>query len=160
MEGKQTLWKQKYLLEIDEIDEQHKGFFDLCMKQALLCDRARKGEAISVRNIIKAIFALRNYAFYHFHTEEGLIVKYRYPGVYGHLRKHDLFLQKLMEFSEELEGYIAHQDTEASESFLDLADRISAYATTWWGEHIVEVDKQYAQHIRSCKGRPSGGECS
>jgi len=124
MEGKKTLWKPAYLLEIDEIDDQHKRFFELCMEQSQLCERARKGEAITIRHIIRAMFALRNYAFYHFHTEEALLVKYRFPDVYGHIRLHDTFLRKLMEFSDELEGYVGVQDTEANALFLVLSDRL------------------------------------
>ncbi|MDP3525175.1 MAG: hypothetical protein Q8S27_11390, partial [Hoeflea sp.] len=75
MDASSNLWKPEYLLAIDVIDEQHKGFFEICMRSAMLCEAART-RPIQLEDIIQLIYNMRAYAFRHFFTEETLLLKY------------------------------------------------------------------------------------
>ena len=88
-------------MEIDVIDKQHRKFFKICEDIALLC---AKGGDLAVRDLILRIFELRSYAFFHFHTEEDLMVKYGYPQIFRHLEEHDSYLDQLRSFGKSLRG--------------------------------------------------------
>ena len=151
MKGKQTLWKAEYLVAIDVIDEQHKTFFDLCLEIANICDPDGCKD-VSAGQVIRAIVGMRSYAFKHFYTEETLMAKYHFPGLYKHTRCHDEFLRDLMNFSSELEAFVKEPDKAPEEAFIDLAQRISEYAADWWAKHILEVDTIYAGYVLESKG--------
>lgn len=146
-----NLWKPEYILDIDVIDEQHKGFFDICLKSAMLCESAR-AKPIQLHDVIHVIFSMRAYAFKHFHTEETLLLKYGYPRIYGHVCQHDIFLRSLQEFTAELHEHQAKAPSAGQEAFLACANHINEYLTNWWGEHILNVDLDYARFIRERKG--------
>jgi len=147
-----NLWKPEYLLDVDVIDEQHKGFFNLCLNSATLCESARN-KPIKLADVIHLIYDMRAYAFKHFHTEETLLLKYGYPRIYGHMSQHDLFLRSLQQFTAELHVELAKADKAGQEGFLACATHINEYLATWWGEHILTADQDYAQFLRERKGK-------
>ena len=143
-----TLWRDEYKLGIDDIDEQHKSFFALVHS---LAESARG--VVNVGKAVRAVVAMRSYAFKHFHTEETLMAKVGYPRLYAHTRLHDAYLRDLMVFTEELAVYAKEPDMDADEAFLDLMKRIAAYSAQWWAEHIQRKDTRFAKHIRETKDR-------
>jgi len=150
MQSGTSLWKAEYLLDIDLIDEQHKKFFDICSRVAQLCDTAHRGQ-VSMGDIIRAIYELRGYAFKHFHSEESLLVKYRYPDMVRHFGEHDQYLDGLRGLTTKLEGFAAQSGKAASTDFLALAGQINGYALNWWEKHIMQSDQRYAAFIRQKK---------
>ncbi|MBU1042083.1 MAG: hemerythrin family protein [Proteobacteria bacterium] len=151
MNEKVNLWKPEYMLDIDIIDEQHKGFFDLCLKSAMVCESARN-KPVKLSDVIRLIYDMRGYAFRHFFTEEALLLKYAYPKIYGHMSQHDIFLRTLQEFTAELHVELAKAEKAGPEGFLACANHINGYLTTWWGEHILNTDQDYARFMRGQKG--------
>lgn len=135
------MWKQQYRIGIDAIDEQHKQFFALVSS---IGEAAEKPD-IQVGVVVRAIVAMRAYAFKHFHAEETLMSKVGFPGLYAHTRLHDVYLRDLMVFTEELEVYARTPEMDANEAFLDLAHRIAEYSAQWWTKHILKADTAYAQ---------------
>lgn len=152
MDAPINLWKPEYKLDIDIIDEQHKGFFDLCLNSAMLCEAARN-KPIKLADVINLIYNMRAYAFKHFHTEETLLLKYGYPKIYGHISQHDIFLRTLQEFTAELHVEMAKAEKVGPEGFLASANHINGYLTNWWGEHILNTDQDYARFMREQKGK-------
>ncbi len=72
-------WSDDYLIGIDEIDGQHRGFFDAAHRlydQILNCE----GE----HGVEEAVAFLRDYAESHFQTEEAFMRKHGYPHLEGH----------------------------------------------------------------------------
>ncbi len=152
MDVLQNLWKPEYMLDIDDIDEQHQGFFDICMRSAMLIEAART-KPVQLHDVIHLIYSMRAYAFRHFFTEETLLLKYGYPKIYGHMSLHDIFLRTLQEFTVELHAQLDKVQSAGPEAFLASATRINDYLTNWWGEHILNVDQEYARFIHAHKGR-------
>jgi len=159
-----NLWKPEYLLDLDTIDSQHKRFFELCLNLAHLCE-PDQGQVVGRKEVIRAIFELRQYAFLHFGTEETLMVKHGYGECLAHFREHDGYLERLRGFVEDVaklsgsasgiaaKGADAEQGAGADKGLLDLARRLADWAAGWWGGHILEHDKQYARVIKEKKGR-------
>ena len=153
-----NLWKPTFVLDIKVIDEQHKGFFDLCLSAASLCEAART-KPVEPIDILNIITSMRAYAFLHFHTEEVLLLKYGFPKIYGHISLHDMFLRTLQGFTAELLGFLTTPKT-TPEDFLACAGRLNDYLASWWSEHILNADQEYALFIRDCKGRKVGPDFS
>lgn len=151
-----NLWKPDYLLDIEHIDAQHKVFFDICLN-ITQASEARGSKTVRMHDVIQMIYTLRSYAFHHFHAEETLLLKHRYPQLYPHMNLHDIFLQKLQSFTKQLHALMGNSDSEdASKAFLELAVNISEFTANWWGEHILTPDKAYAAHILALKGQSPG----
>jgi len=147
----QNLWKPEYMFDIDVIDEQHKGFSEICLKSSMLCEMART-KPIQLPDVIHLIYGMRAYAFKHFHTEETLLLKYGYPKFYDHIRQHDIFLSTMQKFIAELHEHLAKTQSAGQEVFLAYAKHINDYLANWWAEHILNVDQEYMQYIREHKG--------
>lgn len=145
---KENIWKVKYLLHIKGIDKQHQHFFLICSKIASLCDMARSGKKVSLGRFLVTIFELRSYAFKHFYTEERLLVKYNYPNLFSHIELHDSYLEKIHEFTRNIKKYHKHAQDPAGQEFINEVEIISDFALSWWSDHIMENDKEYADFIK------------
>ncbi|WP_461209997.1 bacteriohemerythrin [Desulfocurvus sp. DL9XJH121] len=146
MAGAGSLWKSKFSLDIDVVDEQHKRFFALCNDIREMSRGVRGG--VRGADLVRAVVAMRGYAFKHFHTEERLLAKHGFPGLYAHSRLHDAYLRDLLTFGAELAALAGELDAGSHEEFLDLARRISDYTVAWWSEHIMTKDTAYARFLR------------
>jgi len=152
MTEKHNLWKPEYALNIDLIDEQHQVFFQICSDLALACEQARD-KPVTVRTIIKIMFRLRQYAFKHFYTEEEILARSGYPGIFTQIREHDNFLASVQGLSSSLEAFGGHFEKAAQEDFLTIADEVLDHSVIWWEKHIMEVDAHYAQWARKHKAK-------
>lgn len=145
-----NLWKPEYELDVESMDEQHKRFFELCLDLSHLCESRGEG-GTDRKKIIRTIFELRIYAFHHFRDEEALMVKYGYRDYLAHLKVHDKYLDKLKGFVGELSHLPPAKAEGSGDILMDLARRLSDWAANWWGSHILEHDKLYAEHLRDRK---------
>ncbi|MDC0335851.1 hemerythrin family protein [Pseudodesulfovibrio sp.] len=143
-----SLWKQEYLLHLDEIDDQHRHFFELCGNVVQLAEKATCNKD-SIAAIIRALGSLRTYAFFHFKTEEDVMLQFGFPGYLSHTGYHNSYLQKMMEFESGFRSLLVDMkkggmDNELLRRFLkDVAE----FITDWWGVHIVTQDAKYAEHV-------------
>ncbi len=145
---KENLWKVKYLLDIKKIDKQHQYFFSICSKIASLCDMSRSGKQVRIGQFLVTIFELRSYAFKHFATEESLLVKYNYPNLFKHIEVHDMYLEKIHEFTNRIKKYHEHIQAPVDQDFIIEVEAISDFALSWWSNHILENDKEYAEFVK------------
>ena len=146
MDGPYNLWKPEYLLDIEAIDEQHKGFFDICIKAAQLCEEAAN-KPLNPADVIRVLYSLRCYAFKHFHTEETLLLKHNYPRIFEHLSLHDDFLHALKTFTAEMQGCLSRKDKSDAE-LLACTVHLNDYVAKWWGAHILNQDSLYVEFVR------------
>ncbi len=145
-----TLWKPSYLLDIESIDAQHKHFFELCAKLTYVSESCKE-KCIERTVLIRAIYDLRLYAFYHFNTEETLMVKYGYNHCLHHFKEHDNYLGQIRSFVDELAGGSKGSSAKDNAELSELASRLSDWASVWWAEHILEHDQRYAKFIKKKK---------
>src|SRR6056297_1714480 len=123
-------WSDKYLIDIDEIDEQHRGFFELWDKEYRRLDIKRPEQLAQI------IGKLENYTKNHFLYEEKLLEKCGYENIENHKAQHRFFIQKVDEMKQEL-AYINPL----------LFEKTAAFMKKWFLSHIMQSDKDFAEVV-------------
>ena len=89
-------WSDDYLVGIQEIDQQHRRFFDAAHRlydEILNC----QGE----HAVGEAVEFLRHYAMEHFRTEEAFMRKHDFPRLAEHQQLHAQFFETLDQLVED-----------------------------------------------------------
>jgi len=116
-------WSNKYILNIDEIDKQHKGFFELFDKEI---------ENVDEKKLKYVIEKLESYIKYHFSYEEELLLKSGYKDIDNHKLEHKFFIQKV----EEMKQDVIYKNNILSQKLLDFMKK-------WFLGHILYSDHKY-----------------
>jgi hemerythrin len=130
-------WDDKYNFDIDEIDCQHKKFFEIADELnnlVLANDNYDKFDEISAIYI-----ELQKYAIYHFETEEQLMVKTSYPNYQEHKKEHDDFADKILSF------YLDSFDQDKNNALKELLD----FVYKWIISHMFNSDMKYIVHFEN-----------
>lgn len=79
-------WCKEMECGIGVIDEQHQEFFRIVrdMEQLIMHDC----QNTTSKQLLDIVCELREYAAYHFYTEEALMQKYNYPNFASHMAEH------------------------------------------------------------------------
>ena len=125
-------WKPEFSVGVVALDDQHKELFKL------LDDLTGALDKHVAADIDFALTKLHVYVLFHFSSEEHLLAKYGYANFEEHVGEHLKFKSKVEEFKRQY-----------TESRPELAVRIRDYLYEWIGEHILQVDKQYAAFLAS-----------
>jgi hemerythrin len=119
-------WDDAYLVNINEVDIQHRKLFALAndVHDAVLLNAAGPALRRTLEELVK-------YTRYHFATEEKLMEDYRYPGLESHRLEHDTLTEQVLDFWDMYnEGKPVH-----SLEFLN-------FLKDWLVNHILIVDKK------------------
>jgi hemerythrin len=124
----------EYVLDIAEIDEQHKSFFELMNKIGSVTDDLYKPlDDDEVDDVIDVLDELRDYALLHFRTEESYMQEVAYPGLSKQKREHNRFITDVIRLEAELMNGSAMP-----------AIKIQNFMHDWYREHILELDKPFS----------------
>jgi len=124
-------WSENLSLKIKLIDEQHKKLIDLIND---FYDGINKSS--SKEKIFEMINAMKNYAGFHFSTEENLLQRYNFPDYQNHRNTHDKFIVSVNNFEERFKS-----------GKLLLSLEITNFIKEWITNHIMKTDKQYADFL-------------
>ena len=125
-------WQQACSVGHPALDEQHRGFFNLCrVADACRLDKTREGG----ERFHELLNELVNYAHRHFLFEEKLLAASGYPDLDAHKAEHELYKEKLTHFVIEA-------------TFGDLnKEGLFGYLADWWASHILESDLKYRDYV-------------
>lgn len=130
------LWNDKFLLGINEIDEQHRKLVDLVERTKELVIDAKDG-IDCYDEIVSVLKELSDYTIYHFTYEEGLMENVNYDNIIAHKMEHKIFVKKISNFmSEDLE-----------EDQPDKIEQLTYFLLDWLVKHILSTDSQYVQTL-------------
>lgn len=124
-------WSDEYLLGVDLIDGQHKELFRIAgdaydlLKNEFLMDKYDK--------VVKLIEELKQYAVFHFETEEKYMMEIGYKKFFSHKIIHN-------DFIEQVNGIDLDKMDENQEEYLAS---IIQFVVDWIEQHILKMDKQY-----------------
>lgn len=128
-----SLWKEEYSLNIEEIDLQHKHFFEILSTIRKLLDE----HAMHRDQALMKLSELADYARYHFDTEEKYFETANYDEKKDHHNQHDAFRKQIPRFVEKLL-------TKGGDD-RDVMEDVFDFARDWLAHHILEVDKKYVK---------------
>ena len=119
-------WYNKFSLNNELIDNQHKKLFDIVNNLFDTCVGDDK-DKLSATVVDELLF----YSDYHFKTEEQYMRDIGYDDIDRHIKLHDTFRQKLTEFK---------QNKLLGEH--DLCHELLIYLSKWLMHHVMEEDKK------------------
>ncbi len=128
------VWDDVYLLDIPEIDLQHKKLISLAND---LYDSIQKDDQIFERDLPKILKGLTDYTAYHFSHEEDFMRKYGYGSSDLHKMQHDTFVQEVV-------NQIRNLDKATKED----AARFYNFLCNWILNHIAKSDRVWAAHVK------------
>ncbi|CFX41106.1 Haemerythrin/HHE cation-binding motif [Syntrophomonas zehnderi OL-4] len=124
-------WKDEYRLGIDNIDEQHRKLFEIAgQAYALLKDQFSVDK---YDNIVTILEELKDYAIYHFQTEEQYMQSIGYRKLLSHKVMHDDFIEKINNTD------LRKIDADPEKYLIEVLD----FIVNWISEHILGQDKNY-----------------
>lgn len=125
-------WNENFLINIESIDVQHKKLVDL-VNELHDCMKHGKGKEV----INQVLEELITYTKYHFKTEEEYFVKYNYSETKEHIKAHQEFIDKVMQFVDQ------HQKSKL------ISITVFNFLVEWVRNHILQVDKRYSEFLKS-----------
>lgn len=139
-------WEECLVLNIKEIDEQHKWFFDTYKKIDAI-SMFNSDPILQAKKYFKYFLELRTSIFLHFHTEERYMMKYKFKNIINHMELHNSFLRKLETFMDEFikSFHRLAQEPHKGAHILEMqscAKQIINYLYNWLTMHIKGEDRK------------------
>lgn len=124
------VWDTSFETGIDEVDAQHRRLVEIINSLAEGIGRA------SMTDLHDVLSQLKDYAQYHFRTEEGIMEAQAYPGLEDHRAEHRAFVDQILLF--DLDVILASEG---------LAWDMFHFLRGWLTNHILVVDRQFAASL-------------
>jgi hemerythrin len=133
---------EEYIVGVEELDEQHKGFFTLLDKIGEATpDMYKPMDDDAADAVIDVLDELRDYAMLHFRTEEAYMQEIGYPGLAKQKIEHNRFITDLIRMQGELMN-----------GSLVPAIKIRNFMHDWYRDHILTLDRPFGQTYKNSKG--------
>lgn len=129
-------WKDSYCVNIEVVDIQHKELFNILDKCYDLLLKSKDKD--NYDEVISILLNLKEYAIYHFKTEEKFMKENNYSKFLSHKFAHDSFIEKINTF----DPYSVDKDTTTS------LKNILEFVSQWIKNHILDVDMKILQYIK------------
>lgn len=126
-------WNDKYSVNVEEIDNQHKKLFDILNR---LYDSVSTGD--SRPELQPILDDLLDYADVHFKTEEKYFDKFNYSESLSHKVEHQEFVEMVLKFKE---SFLMHA--------LRFNHPIKTFLLDWLLNHIMTEDTKYSDCFNS-----------
>ena len=125
-------WTKDLETSIPLVDREHQKLVELLNK---LYNAMKRGEGTEV--VGEIIGSLKRYTQTHFKNEEKLFEKLGYPKIDEHIKIHNNFVAKIVEFEREFNsGSVA------------LSIDIMNFLRSWLKDHIAGDDQAYARYFK------------
>jgi hemerythrin-like metal-binding protein len=127
------VWNANIQTGIPIFDAQHKKLIENINKLFDAVHRGKGNEAAA-----DMLGFLAQYTIVHFRDEEVMMLKHGFPGHAAHKAEHAEYTRKVNRLRRQLrEG-----------TNLTLWRELSEFMSTWWREHIMRMDMNYAPFLR------------
>ena len=130
-------WNDRFLLGISLIDEQHESLIGFANKLYLACF---KDKDTGNKLFIQIAHDVIEYARYHFHTEEKMMLLVDYCGFENHKKEHENFINEIL---------IQEQQLSKENQFGSY--RFVHFLKEWILSHIAVFDKEFSGYFLNIK---------
>lgn len=137
------MWKEKYRLGIEEIDNQHKELFNR-VSEFIGTVRSEGDWEEKLEKVKETMEFMKDYVVTHFDSEEKFQKKINYPYYEEHKAIHERFKGEIQKFAKrfEEEGYDE-----------DLVQEFSGKLMTWLIYHVAGDDQKIGEYVESQEGQ-------
>jgi hemerythrin len=123
-------WSKNFEVGHERIDFEHKIFLNLIRDASLLSQRE-----VSRQRVLRHLNEVKQYAVFHFTSEENIMFDVDYPDIAAHKKEHDRLLAL---FDSRVREYRLEE--------IDL-DEVVEFLFEWFALHTTQVDTQLAKYI-------------
>ena len=123
-------WDNKFEVGHERIDFEHKIFLNLIRDASQLPERQASRE-----RVLRHLNEVKQYAVFHFTSEENIMYDLDYPDIVSHKKEHDRLLAL---FDNRVHQYRSEE--------IGL-DRVVAFLFEWFALHTTQVDTKLARYI-------------
>jgi hemerythrin len=125
------VWDERLSVGIQKIDAQHQELVKII--NCLVENEDATGHSEPIAQVLDR---MTQYAFYHFDTEETLMLQYGYPDYESHREEHTQFKMKTAKFC-----------LDALQGKETLPDELLSYLRDWLTNHILKEDMKYKPYF-------------
>jgi len=122
------IWKDEYLVNVKEIDKQHKKLVEII--NDLYANIIEGAENSEINQIYKRLI---DYAKLHFSTEEKYFKKFKYKDGESHTAEHEKFTKEIAEFRK--------KTGDMQKISFELLD----FLEDWLVDHLITTDQKYSK---------------
>lgn len=123
-------WKEEFTVNHPIMDDDHKKLVHMI---SVLYEAMKSGKSKEI--IEQHLMSMDSYAKEHLQREEKYLMFINYPDYTMHKEQHQVFLQKVSEFT------VNYKSGNTA-----LAIELLPFLNQWFMNHIMKVDKKYALH--------------
>ncbi len=132
------MWKEKYKVGVDLIDEQHKELFKrLSNFIAIVQNEVSWDEKIDT--VKETLVFMQDYVVFHFDAEEELQEKISYPKIEEHKKIH-------ADFKDMIDDYVRLFQKEGFTE--EKIQELSAKLMTWLIMHVGKIDQEIGKYVK------------
>lgn len=128
-------WNDSYLLNITEIDNQHKKLLSIANELYEIFIGSEEAYKLNMSKVLKK---LTDYTVYHFEAEEKFMASYGYTGTAMHKSAHDMFISE-----------VNQQIQKLNIGTKDNGQQFYSYILNWILTHIAKADKVWADFVKT-----------
>ena len=127
-------WRQNFSVGISEIDDQHKKIL------SIINDLYKVGNSnLKKDDLVSTIKTLKEYADYHFRTEQKYFDMYKYPKKQEHLGSHNYYIDKVNNLEKKCLDSLNNNN---------LLAELMEFLASWWIGHIQKEDMEYSLYFK------------
>lgn len=121
-------WQDKYCVNDDLMDKQHKKLFEILNKleEDMLKDCA-------LNQLVQTLEELSDYAWVHFKAEEIILDELNIKNIVAHKEEHLKFKKKIMETTQNF----------INDKNLEQVSELHSFLVHWLQHHILKIDMMY-----------------
>ncbi len=129
---KQYCWKEKYTLNVEFLDEQHKKFLDIIN----LLKKHITNQDFNKESISKIFYSLVYYAENYLVKEEIYLSNSKYPKFDDHRKEHNVFINRIIIFQSDFRN-----------NNKNICINMLLFLENWFDNHILIKNKEFAEYL-------------
>lgn len=138
------MWKDKYMVGVETIDEQHKELFKRLSEFIQIVQDKEKSWEERLDKVKETMSFMQEYVVFHFNDEEAYQEEINYPDMEIHKEAHRKFKEGINEYVE-----IFQQGGFTEERIQEF----SAKLMTWLIMHVGKMDQKIGEYVKEKGGQ-------
>lgn len=136
------MWKERYSISVDRIDQQHKELFNRVYKFIKVTNEKTSWEE-RLEKVKETMDFMQEYVISHFNDEEDLMEEINYPEIEAHKNIHKDFKAGVNAYVDKLV---------AGEFDEETVQEFGGKIMTWLIFHVGKSDQKIGEYVKSQRG--------